>query len=81
MFIGFTEHHIYDLLVVENKSTTKELWSPNSTYYQDAREELEGSSVLLIYVYLERKPLESPWLAFLSVSHSAFPSVSECVSM
>lgn len=39
---------------------------------------LEGSSVLLIYFYLERKPLESPWLAFLSVSHSAFPSVSEC---
>lgn len=38
----------------------------------------EAPSVLLIYFYLERKPLESPWLAFLSVSHSAFPSVSEC---
>lgn len=55
-----------------------ELWSSNSTYYQDAGEELEGSSVLLIYFYLERKPFESPWLAFLSVSHCAFPSVSEC---
>lgn len=81
MFTGFTGQHIYNLRVIDNKLST-EAFQFSSSPCQDAGKKLEGKAVLLIYLsYLERKPVESPWLTFLSIPHIAFPSASECVSM